>query len=60
MMFPKPKHKRTNKKRKYATDIPKSVKQAVYERDGGLCIICGKNGQPNAHYIKRSQGRVTE
>ena len=26
-----------------ATSIPKSVKEAVYERDGGRCILCGRN-----------------
>lgn len=37
------------------TDIPQRVKRAVYERDGGACVICGKPGMPNAHYIARSQ-----
>ena len=33
-----------------ATSIPKSVKEAVYERDGGRCILCGRNnGEPVAH-----------
>lgn len=41
-----------------ATDISREVKQAVAERDGGICIIpgCGCAGTPNAHYIPRSQG----
>lgn len=43
-------------KRATATDIPREVKQRVYERDGGRCVICGKHGIPNAHYIRRSQG----
>ena len=37
-------------------DISPKVRQAVYERDGGLCIICGRQGLPNAHYIPRSKG----
>ena len=44
-------------KRAKATDIPKNVKDTVWERDGGRCIICGSpNAMPNAHYIRRSHG----
>lgn len=44
-------------KRAKATDIPESVKQRVWERDGGRCIICGSHiAMPNAHYIPRSKG----
>lgn len=43
-------------KRTKACEIPMSVKQIVYERDKGLCIICGKAGVPNAHFIRRSAG----
>ena len=43
-------------KRSKATDIPYKVKQAVYERDGGLCIYCKRQGLPNAHYISRAKG----
>lgn len=39
-----------------ALEIPPRVKEAVYERDGGACIWCAKQGQPNAHYIPRSRG----
>lgn len=40
-----------------ATSIPKSVKCNVFKRDGYCCILCGSpQGQPNAHYIPRSQG----
>ena len=45
-------HKRTK-----ALSISPKVKEAVYERDGGCCVWCGSpEGQPNAHYIPRSQG----
>ena len=43
-------------KRSKATDISKEVKERVFERDNGRCIICGRPGMPNAHYIRRSQG----
>lgn len=44
-------------KRSKATDISPSVKKAVWERDGGKCIICkSTNASPNAHYIPRSAG----
>lgn len=40
-----------------ATDIPDSVKQRVWERDGGCCVVCGCHvAMPNAHYIPRSKG----
>ena len=41
-----------------ACDIPKRVKDRVWERDGGRCVVCGSsyNVMPNAHYIPRSQG----
>ncbi len=42
--------------RSKATDIPKKVKDRVYKRDDGCCIICGKPGMPNAHYISRQRG----
>lgn len=38
-------------------DIPKKVKDIVWERDNGRCIICGDTRAfPNAHYIPRSSG----
>lgn len=45
-------------KRSKATDIPMSVKKAVFERDNGCCVICGNsyNIMPNAHYISRAKG----
>lgn len=41
-----------------ATDIPMSVKQKVWERDKGQCVVCGNrfNVMPNAHYISRRNG----
>lgn len=45
-------HKRTK-----ALDISKKVKDAVWERDGRCCILCGSPyAMPNAHYIARSHG----
>lgn len=39
-----------------ATSIPQRVKSAVYARDGGLCVLCKRDGLPNAHVVRRSQG----
>lgn len=44
-------------KRSKKTDIPMKVKKKVYERDGGICVVCRvKIGQPNMHYISRQNG----
>ena len=44
-------------KRSKACDIPQSVKNEVWERDGHRCIICHiTQAMPNAHYIPRSKG----
>ena len=44
-------------KRSKACDISKAVKNTVWNRDKGRCIICGSTyAMPNSHYIKRSQG----
>lgn len=53
--------KRTSTKksaRSKATDIPQKVKNAVFLRDDGKCVICGNsiNVMPNAHYISRENG----
>jgi 5-methylcytosine-specific restriction endonuclease McrA len=45
------KHKRTK-----ATSIPQHVRQAVFDRDEGICVTCGKEGFPNSHVIPRSLG----
>ncbi|MDE6474761.1 MAG: HNH endonuclease [Clostridia bacterium] len=46
-------HKRTK-----ALAISKAVKEKVYERDCGLCVLCGSLGLPEVHYISRSRGGV--
>jgi 5-methylcytosine-specific restriction endonuclease McrA len=35
-----------------------SVKQKVWDRDGGRCVVCGNsyNVMPNAHILSRSKG----
>ena len=45
-------------KRAKACDIPARVKQEVWERDKGCCVLCGAsvNTAPNAHYISRAHG----
>lgn len=44
-------------KRSKACDITKKVKDIVWDRDGGRCIICGNHqAMPNSHFIRRSQG----
>ena len=48
--------KRISSKRAKATQIPMKVKKAVFERDNGCCIVCGRPGNPEAHYVPRSRG----
>lgn len=43
-------------KRTKATSISKETAQAVWLRDMGRCVLCGKLGSPTAHFIARSQG----
>lgn len=43
-------------KRTKALAISQAVKAKVFKRDNGLCILCGRAGLPEAHYIPRSQG----
>lgn len=42
-------------KRTKATSISQKVAQAVWLRDAGGCVLCGKQGSPTAHFIARSQ-----
>jgi 5-methylcytosine-specific restriction endonuclease McrA len=48
--------KRVSSRRAKACDIPRAVKINAFDRDNGVCILCGRPGMPNAHYIPRSQG----
>lgn len=45
-------------KRSKSTDIPMKVKEKVFARDKGKCVVCGNsyNVMPNAHYISRAKG----
>ncbi len=43
-------------KRTKACAISKATKDAVFKRDRGQCVLCGKPGLPEAHYIPRSKG----
>ncbi len=43
-------------RRAKACAIPSYVKQAVYKRDEGRCVYCGRPGLPEAHFISRSKG----
>lgn len=38
------------------TRIPPKVKEAVAARDRETCVLCGRQGFPNAHVVRRSQG----
>ena len=48
--------KRISSKRAKATQISTKTKRIVYERDNGICVVCGRQGLPEAHYIPRSAG----
>lgn len=56
-MLKKPTKSKGKSKRSKECDITDKVRQAVYERDKGICIICmNERGIPNMHYIPRSKG----
>ena len=43
-------------KRTKALDISKAVKDKVFQRDGGRCILCGSyDAMPNSHYLSRAK-----
>jgi 5-methylcytosine-specific restriction endonuclease McrA len=42
-------------RRTKALAIPAAVKRRVRERDGGLCVLCGRPGEPVCHFISRAQ-----
>jgi 5-methylcytosine-specific restriction endonuclease McrA len=43
-------------KRTKALAITPAVKQRVRERDNGMCVLCGRPGDPVCHFISRAQG----
>jgi 5-methylcytosine-specific restriction endonuclease McrA len=45
-------------KRSKACDISQAVKEKVWERDNGRCVVCGNNYNvmPNSHFISRANG----
>lgn len=38
-----------------ACAIPPKVKKIVFERDNGWCVLCGRPGLPEAHFIAKSR-----
>lgn len=42
-------------KRTKALMIPQRVKQRVGDRDGWTCVLCGRPGNPEAHFISRQK-----
>lgn len=52
---PKPVHKRRAPKRVNRGKFSKTVRDEVYERDKGICRMCGKTGTELHHVKFRSQ-----
>ena len=48
--------KHISTKRAKSTQISTRTKKAVYDRDNGLCVVCGRRGFPDAHYVPRFKG----
>ena len=48
--------KSVSSRRAKAMQISSTVKLIVTRRDGGLCVYCGRPGNPEAHFIPRSKG----
>lgn len=48
--------KNISSKRAKACAISQKTKRIVYDRDEGMCVVCGRPGLPEAHYIPRSKG----
>ena len=48
--------KNRSSKRAKACEIPGWVKQNVYRRDNGQCLVCWRPGDPVAHFIPRTMG----
>lgn len=56
MMIPKPKFKRRKPKRGKRGEFSKDTRNAIYERDGGLCQVCMMQGEEIHHTFFKSQG----
>lgn len=48
--------KNISSKRAKALAISQKTKRIVYDRDEGMCVVCGRPGLPEAHYVPRSKG----
>lgn len=53
---PKPNHNRRVPKRSNRNNFTKSVRQAVYDRDNGICQMCMGKGTEIHHVFFKSRG----
>lgn len=53
---PKPQHNRRAPKQSSRNNFNKSVRDAVYERDNGLCQMCMSKGTEIHHVVFKSRG----